>query len=84
MIVVSLAKPSECLRIVADNNRLHTIGHGDLPRIVFTHSLISASLVQRDAIALLPTYRLPTKRGEGLTNGYGIFSALHYLRIRDR
>jgi len=69
---------------MADNNRLHTIGNGGLQRIVFTHSLISASLVQRDAIAMLLTYRLPTKRAKGLTNGYGIFSALHYLRIRDR
>ena len=84
MVLVSLAKPSEGLRIMADNNRLHTIGNRGQPRIVFTHSLISASLVQRDAIAMLLTYRLPTKRAEGLTNGYGIFSALHYLRIRDR
>jgi len=30
---------------MADNNSLHTIGNGGLPRIVFTHSLISASLV---------------------------------------
>jgi hypothetical protein len=84
MVVVSLAKPSECLRIMADNNSLHTIGNGGLPRIVFTHSLISASLVQRNAIAMLLTYRLLPKRAEGLTNGYGIFSGLHYLRIRDR
>jgi hypothetical protein len=55
---------------VADYNRLHTIGNGGLPCIVFTHSLISASLVQRDAIAMLLTYRLPTKRAKGLTYGY--------------
>gem|GEM_PF-1934260 len=67
-----------------DNHSLHTFGHGGLPRIVFPHALISASLVQRDAIAMLPPYRLPTKRAQGLTDGYRIFCALQNLRIRDR
>jgi hypothetical protein len=83
VVVVSLAKASECLRIMPDNHGLHTIGNGGLPRIVLPHSLISAALVQRDAIAMLPSYRLPTKRAKDLANGYSIFSALQNLRIRD-
>ena len=70
VVVVSLAKASECLRIMPDNHRLPTIGNGGLPRIVLPHSLIGASLVQRDAIPVLPTYRLPTKRAKGLAHGY--------------
>jgi hypothetical protein len=84
VVIVSLAKASKRLRIMPDNHGLHTIGNGDLPRIVLPHSLVSAALVERDAITLLPSYRLPSKRAKGFTNGCSIFCARQNLRIRDR
>ena len=84
VVFVSLAKASECLRIMPDNHGLHTIGNCGLPRIVLPHSLVSAALIQRGAVAMLPSYRLPSKRAKGLTDGCSIFCALQNLRIRDR
>jgi hypothetical protein len=84
VVIVSLAKARECLRIMPDNHSLHTIGNGGLPRIVLPHSLLSAALVQRGAIAMLPSYRLPSKRAKGLTDSRSIFCALQYLCVGDR
>ena len=83
MILVSWAKASECFGIMPNNYGFHTIGNGGLPRIVFPHSLVSAALVQRNAIAVLPTNRLPSKRAKGLTHGSSIFRTLQNLGIRD-
>ncbi len=84
VVVVSLAKASECLRLMPDNHGLHAIGDGGLPRIVLPHSLVRATLVQCDAITMVPSYRLPSKRAKGLPDGCSIFCALQDLRIRDR
>ena len=84
VVVVSLAKAGECLRIMPDNHGLHTIGDGDLPRIVLSQSLVGATLVQRGAITLLPSYRLPSKCAKDLTHGSSIYCALQNFCIRDR
>jgi hypothetical protein len=84
VVLVSLAKTCECLWIVPDNHGLHTIGNGGLPRIVLPHSLVSAALIQRDAIAMMLPYRLPSKRTKGFTDSDDVLCALQNLRVGDR
>ncbi len=84
MVIVSLAQASKCVRIMPDDHGLHAIGNGGLPRIVLSHALVSATLVQRNTISMLLPYSLPSERAKSLTDGCGIFCTLQHFGIGDR
>ncbi len=69
MVIVSLTQTSKCLRIMPDDHSLHAVGNGNLPRIVLSHTLVSATLVQRNTISMLLPYSLPSERTKSLTDG---------------
>ena len=84
VVIVSLTQASKCLWIMSDDDGLHAVGNGGLPRIVLSHALVSATLVQRNTISMLLPYSLPSERTKSLTDGCGIVCALQYFGIGDR
>ena len=76
---VTVTQPVKRSRIVPDDHRVHALGDGHLPGVVFTPAIGGPALAQGCLFGLLTPNGLPAKRPQGLANGGGIRRALQHL-----
>ncbi len=69
---------------MTDNYRVHALGHGDLPGIIFTHALGSTALPQGCAFGMLMPNGLPSERTKHLANGSGVRGTFKHFCGRHR
>lgn len=82
MILIAVAQTTKVLGVVTDDDRVHALGNGDLPRVVLSPTVRGATLTQSHTPGVPMADDLPAKGAKEFVHDRSILGTLKNLRGR--